>query len=374
VAFILRHVVSFFDEVEEPAFSRPATGRARRTRAARRSRAAQRKFLVRRAVLAVGVLVAILLVVLGVHSCQVSARNSAMRDYDNSVASLIARSNQTGRALFSELSGASGSSNQASLQTQVDQTTQQAVAQLNQAQRFSVPDQMKGAQSQLVLALKMRSDAVSRIAHELQPALATPTSRDAVASISGQMSRLYASDVLYNDYVAPAIAASLRSVGIPVGGLEGQPITHGNFVPNPQWLSTGYIAAKLGTTTTKSGATPAPGIHGHRMESVTVNGVALKIGTTNSVAASPPPTFVCTFANDGQNAETNVIVKVTVQGTSVSGQAVVPRTVPGQTYTAHVTLSSTPPAGTHTLVATIERVPGETITTHNTLSFPVTFR
>ena len=323
--------------------------------------------------LAVGVLVAIVLIVVGVHSCQVSARNSAMRDYDNSVASLIQRSDQTGRTLFSELSGASGSSNQTTLQTQVDQTRQQAAAELSQARKLSVPDQMKTAQSQLLLALRMRSDAVSQIAQEIQPALATPTAKDAVASITRQMSRLYASDVLYNDYAAPAIAAALRSVGIAVGGLQGQPITHGRFFPNSQWLSASYVAAKLGSVSTKKAGKPAPGIHGHRMESVSVNGVALQTGATNSVAASPPPTFICTFANDGQNTETDVVVKVTVQGTSVSGQAVVPRTTPGQSYTAHVTLTSSPPAGSYTVVATIERVPGETVTTHNTLSFPVTF-
>jgi hypothetical protein len=333
----------------------------------------QRKFLVRRAVLSVGVLVAVVLIVVGVHSCQVSARNSALRDYDNSVASLIQRSNQTGRMLFSELSGASGSSNQTALQTQVNQTRQQAAAELSHARSLSVPDQVKAAQIQLVLALKMRSDAVSAIAQNIQPALATPTAGAAVASIAGQTSRLYASDVLYNDYAAPAIAAALRRVGIPVGGLQGQPITHGRFVPNSQWLSTSYVAARLGSVSARKGGKPAPGIHGHRMESVSVNGVALQTQATNSVAASPPPTFTCTFANDGQNTETNVVVKVTVQGTSVSGQAVVPHTSPGKTYTAHVTVTSSPPAGSYTVRATIERVPGETVTTHNSLSFPVVF-
>lgn len=333
----------------------------------------KRRFLVRRAVLAVGVLVAAVLVVVGVHSCQVSARNSALRDYDNSVASLIQRSNQTGRTLFSELSGASGSSNQTALQTQVDETRQQAASELTAARNLNVPDQMMTAQSQLVLALRMRSDAVSRIAGEIQPALATPTAGGAVASIAGQMPRLYASDVLYNDYAAPAIAAALRSVAIPVGGLEGQPITHGQFVPNSQWLSTSYVAAQLGSVNAKKTGKPAPGVHGHRMESVSVNGVALQTGASNSVAASPPPTFICTFGNDGQNTETNVVVRVTVQGTSVSGQAVVPRTTPGGTYTAHVTLKSSPPVGSYTVSATVERVPGETVITHNTLSFPVTF-
>ena len=323
--------------------------------------------------LAVGVLVAVVLVVVGVHSCQVSARNSAMRDYDNTVASLIQRSDQTGRTLFSELSGASGSSNQTALQTQVDQTRQQAAAELSDAQSLNVPNQMQTAQSQLVLALRMRSDAVSQIAQKIQPALATPTARDAVASIPRQMSSLYASDILYNDYAAPAIAAALQSVGIAVGGPQGQPITHGRFVTHTQWLSASYVAAKLGSVSAAKRGKPAPGVHGHRMESVTVNGVTLQPGATNSVAATPPPTFICTFANDGQDTETDVVVKVTVQGTSVSGQATVPRTTPGQNYTAHVTLTSSPPAGSYPVKATIERVPAGTVTTHNTLTFPVTF-
>jgi hypothetical protein len=109
------------------------------------------------------------------------------------------------------------------------------------------------------------------------------------------------------------------------------------------------------------------------MISVSANGTALQQGVTNSVAANPPPTFTCTFANDGTDTETNVVVKVTVVGTSVSGQAIVPKTVPNHTYTAQVMLSASPPTGTHTVSATIERVPGETITTHNTQTFQVSF-
>lgn len=314
-----------------------------------------------------------MLIVVGVHSCQVSARNSALRDYDNSVASLIARSDQTGRALFAELSGASGSSNQTGLQTQVDQTRQEAMAQLNDAKGLGVPDQVAAAHSQLVLALRMRSDAISRIAVELQPAMAKPMAGAALATIARQMSRLYASDVLYNDYAAPGIAAALRRASIPVGGQQGQPITHGDFVPSAQWLSTGFVSSRLGSLSSSNGSKPAPGVHGHKMDSVTVDGTALQTGATNTVAANPAPTFVCMFTNDGQNTERNVVVRVSVTGTSVSGQTIVPRTVPGQSYTAKVTLSSAPPAGTYTVAATVERVPGETVITHNTLSFPVTF-
>jgi uncharacterized protein YdbL (DUF1318 family) len=331
--------------------------------------------VVRRTVLAVVVLVAIVLIVLGVHSCQVSARNSALRDYDNSVASLIQRSNQTGHALFSELSGASGSTNQTGLQTQINQTRAQALAQLAQARGLSVPDQMQTAQHNLVLTLRMRSDAISTIAQQIQPALGKTTAGDAVAKIAGQMSRLYASDVLYNDYVVPAIESTLRGASISVGGPNGQPISHSNFVPSAQWLAGSYVAVKLGSVTPASNKNvkAAPGIHGHRMISVSANGTALQQGVSNSVAANPAPTFTCTFSNDGTDTEHNVAVKVTVVGSSVSGQAIVPQTVPGHTYTAQVTLSSPPPKGGYTVTATIERVPGETVLTHNTQTFQVTF-
>jgi hypothetical protein len=365
--------VSFFDEVEDPPRARSAG--QRQTTGRRRPSGTDRKYFVRRAVLAVVVLVAVILIVLGVHSCQVSARNSALRDYDNSVASLVQRSNQTGHTLFSELSGVSGSTNQTGLQTQINQTRAQALSQLAQARSLSVPNEMQTAQRGLLLTLRMRSDAISTIAQEIQPALGKSTAGDAVARIAGQMSRLYASDVVYNDYVAPAIATALRRASIPVGGPNGQPISHSTFVPNSQWLGATYVAEKLGSasTPTTKNVKAAPGIHGHRMISVTANGTALQQGVTNSVAASPPPTFACTFANDGTDTETNVVVKVTVVGTSISGQAIVPKTVPNHTYTAQVTLSSSPPAGSYTVTATIERVPGETVVTHNTKSFQVTF-
>jgi hypothetical protein len=134
------------------------------------------------------------------------------------------------------------------------------------------------------------------------------------------------------------------------------------------------VASKFGAVlpATSTGK-PAPGIHGHAMQSCSVNGTALVAGGTNTLPANPAPTFSCNFTNDGQNKETNVVVKVQVGGTSISGQSITPQTVPGQQYTAQVQLSSAPPAGSYTVTATVEKVPGETSTPHNTLTFPVTF-
>jgi hypothetical protein len=369
--------LSFFDDEDEPLTEqrtaprggRGSSGGRRPPSGGRRSASEQQAFMARRAIALTGIVIVVILIVLGVHSCEVSQRNSALKDYSNSVATLTAKSNQTGHALFNGLSGASAASNATNLQTQVNQLLQDTRSQLNQAKALDVPNEMRVAQQDLLLTLQMRRDGVSNIAGQIQQALSKSTSGDAAKSIAAEMARLYGSDVVYTDYSAPAIVSALHSAGI-----FGQPIASGQFVTDIQWLQPSFVASKFGAAlpTTQNGK-PAPGIHGHAMQSCSVNGTALVVGATNTLPANPPPTFSCAFSNDGQNNETNVVVKVQVSGTSISGQAIVPQTMPGHQYTAQAQLNSAPPAGSYTVTATVEKVPGETVTTHNTQSFPVTF-
>ncbi len=318
-----------------------------------------------------------ILIALLVHGCQVSARNSALQDYTNSVSSLMQQSAQTGGSLFDDLAHNGGQANASNLQVQINQTRLQASKQLASARGMSVPDEVKTANQNLVLALRMRVDGITNIGSQIQPALGTSTSRDAVTSIAAEMARFYASDVLYKDYAAPAIAAALHAAGIAVGG-NGESIYGGQFVPNVQWLSPSFIATEFNVSLPGSSATPtgkvAPGLHGHVLNSVTVAGTTLQTGSTNTIPANPAPAFMLNFTNGGTNTETNVVCKVTVTGTAAAGQVVVPQTTAGQSTTCKVTLSSKPAVGTYTVVATIEPVPGEKNKSNNSLSFPVTFQ
>jgi len=322
-------------------------------------------------------LIVVILIALLVHGCQLSARNSALKDYTNSVSSVIQQSDNTGTSLFRVLTSGGGQASAQSLNNQVNQTRVQASTQLANARGISVPDEVKGANQHVLLALQMRLDGITNIASEIQPALGTSTSQDAVRSIAAEMARFYASDVLYKDYAAPAIAGALHAAGIAVGG-NGESIYGGQFVPSVQWLNPSFIATELnvpppsGSTTTKGKV--APGLHGHTLSSVSVAGTTLQTGSTNTIPASPAPTFTLNFSNGGTNNETNVVCRVTVTGTGASGQTVVPQTVAGQSATCKVTLSSKPAAGTYTVVATVEPVPGEKNKNNNSLSFPVTFQ
>jgi hypothetical protein len=329
--------------------------------------------VVRRAVAAVAILVVLILIIVGIHSCQVSARNRSLKDYNHNVASLNQESVASGKKLFDLLSGGNAASDVTGLTNQINETRVQADSQLARARGLDVPDEAKAAQQNFLLTLTMRRDGIANIAQNIQQALGA-ASQEHTKTIAAEMGRFYASDVGYKDYVGPAIAAALHAAGIAVGP-NGETIDGSQFLPDLGWLSPDFVASKLGqpTAATPSGKV-APGSHGHSLDSVSVGGTTLQTGSTNTLTASPPPTFTVHFTNSGQNNEKNVVVKVTVSGTSVMGQTTVPQTTAGQQVTADVPLSSSPPKGTYTVTVTVVGVPGEKNLANNTLSFPVTFQ
>jgi len=135
------------------------------------------------------------------------------------------------------------------------------------------------------------------------------------------------------------------------------------------------VASELSApTSTTHGGKLQPGTHGHALNSVSAGGNTLQTGVTNTVPAHPAPVFTLNFTNSGQNSETDVICKVTVEGSSVSGQTTVARTSPGQNYSCHVTLNGSPAAGSYTVKATVEPVPGEKNVANNTQTYSVSFQ
>jgi hypothetical protein len=368
--------LSFFDDVDEPRTAqqrRPPRSR-RPSGGGRRPPTEQQSIQVRRAIAAVAIIIVLILIILGVHSCQISSRNSSLKDYNNSVNSLIQQSDETGTQLFSQLSGGGGASNVTTLQTQIDMTHEKAVTELADAKSISVPSEVSGAQQTLLLALQMRVDGIANIAGDIQQALNASTSRDAVSKIASEMARFYASDVIYIDYTEHQIASALNSA---LGANNGETYPGGQFLPNLGWLTPTYVASKIGASL------PAPPnakcvsgqLVGQALNSVSVAGQALQTGSTNTIAASPAPTFTLNVTNGGQTTLTGVQLKVSVNGTSVKGTGTIASTSAGQTTTGTVTLSSTPPTGeTLTVNATVVPVHCETNTANNTLSFPVTFQ
>jgi hypothetical protein len=379
--------VSFFDDDEpptratrprRPAGSRPSGPTTRtRARTAAGPPGDQQQLMVRRAVaLGVGALVLILLVV-GVKGCLNSRTNNALKDYNRNVSSIVADSNvQVSKSLFALLDRGQATA-PLDLQQQVNQVRVSADEDVKRTQALDVPGDMHDAQYDLLEVLTLRSGAVQRIADEL-PNLSGNQSQDAANRIAGQMSAFLASDVVYSQRVIPYLTEALANHGI-----TGQPITPSRSLPDTQWLDAGFVRKQLtgkGAGSSSTGAaTTCPSTCGHGLLDVSVGTttpVTLQPGVTNRITSSTNPVFNVHLANQGQNDEFDVGVKVTVaQGTGapISVTKRIDQTVHGTNQTVQVPLGRSAPAGPVTVTVSVLKVPGEVNLTNNTLKYTVIF-
>jgi hypothetical protein len=326
--------------------------------------------------LGVGLLVIILLVV-GVKGCLSSAKKRHLRDYNREVASVIQRSDsQVSKPLFEALSGSSAAAGDtANLSTTVNQLKIEAEDQVKEAKKFDAPDDMKPAQSSLLLVLEFRAEALQKIADKIPTAQGSGNaSETAVSQITGQMYKLGTSDVIYSQRVVPYIKRALDK-----NDITGQTIVASQFLPSIDWLQESEVAARLGATApsgSRRRGPPAPGTHGQALTSTSVNGSDLSPDQANRIQASPNLTFTVTFENQGENDETGVVVRVEITGAGapIKAQTTVPTTSAGSTATAEVPLRRTPPVGKPVEIkVTVDPVPGEVDPSNNSRTYPAIF-
>jgi hypothetical protein len=332
----------------------------------------------RRRIGAAGVLIiVVILMILLISSCQARNTKNSLVNYNASVSSLINQSDATSQAVFRDLtSGKGGPAIKSALATPLSH----ARTELADAQGLSVPGQMAPAQAKVVLALQMRVDGISDIAAAV-PGISgsgsAPT--QAVAAIAGATARFYASDVAYKDYATIEISRALHGDHIAVGTADGGSIINpGQFLPELGWLETSFIDTELGVSSGSSASgggknTDQPGLHGDALDATSVGATTLTTTGTNTIPASPAPTFTLSVTNGGMFNEYKVGCAVSVEG-GPSGKAVIGEITPGTTQTCNVTLSSAVTPGTYQVTVTVDKVLGETNLTNNTATYSVEFQ
>ncbi|MCW2967156.1 MAG: hypothetical protein JWM71_928, partial [Solirubrobacteraceae bacterium] len=261
------------------------------------------------------------------------------------------------------------------LQQQVNQVRVSADEDVKRAQSLDVPGDMKDAQYALLENLTFRAGAVQKIADDL-PNLRGTQSEDAASRIAGQMTVFLASDVVYSQRVIPYITQALAAHGI-----TDQPITQSRFLPDTQWLDAAFVRKELtGKGAGSTGAaTTCPSTCGHGLLDVSVGSgtpVTLQPGVTNRVSGGSNPVFNVHMANQGQNDEFDVGVKVTVTPSSGSPISITKRidhTVQGTNFTVQIPLGRAVPGGPATVTVSILKVPGEVNLTNNSQHYTVIF-
>lgn len=377
--------MSFFDDDEPPTRSsrpprpRRASGRAATAGAGGPSGPTRRgnegqQLLVRRAV-ALGVLVLVLiLVVVGFNSCRSSAKKNALRDYNRDVAAIVQDSDEQVAKPFFELMQADGEQSPVSLETQINQYRVVAEDQADRASALDVPDEMVGAQRDLLMVLNFRAEALGTIAEKIRTALGSAeASQDATADIAGQMQKLLASDVVYSQRVAPLIKEQLDE-----NDITGQTIAGSKFLPNLGWLEPDTVASRIGGTGASGTKEPlTPGPHGHGLISVAVGDVTMQPQpAVNRIAAGSDVAFTVVFQNQGAADETDVKVTLRISGAGdpIVVNKTVAQTVAGANAEVEIPLGQSPPIGTPvTIKVTVGKVPGEQKTDNNTQTYTALF-
>jgi hypothetical protein len=363
--------LSFFDEDDEPRT------RVRPRRPAGGSAAApdRRTVLIRQALLFGGFLVIAILLVFVVRSCQQSAQENALKDYNREVASIVRESDtQVGRPFF-ELMRDPGSESAADLETTINGYRGQAEQQFEQAKRLDVPDEMVGAQRSFLITMEQRRDGLAAIAARVRSALSDDpeAAGQAIAQIAGAMQLFLVSDVIHETRTYPFIRDALADAEV-----GGQTIQKSQFFPGAQWLDESTVANALGqqvTGGTVDGGEPAPGLHGHGIDSVAVGDLTLQPDAPNRIPATATE-FLVTFTNQGENDEVDVQVVLRIEG---AGQPIrVVRTVDsvpqGTTAEATLALDQPPPIDQPvTIRVEVRPVPGEEKTDNNVAQYDAVF-
>jgi hypothetical protein len=111
--------------------------------------------------------------------------------------------------------------------------------------------------------------------------------------------------------------------------------------------------------------------------SVAVGDVALQPRpAANRIAAGANVTFNVKFANQGDNAETDVRIRVRIRGAgdTITAQKTVDQTLPKSETTVAIPLGQAPPIGQAvTITVEVLPVPGEKNTTNNSQDYSALF-
>jgi hypothetical protein len=370
--------VSFFDdEPDEPTrVTRPA--RPRRAATPGGGAAVPPADVARRRQFALfgGLAVIAILLILFAKSCSSTRHKNALKDYNREVTSIVQSSDRTvSRQLFDILQR--GGDTQ-SVTVAVNQVRLVAEEDAKRARALDAPDGAAAAQHDLELVMNLRSDAVKEIGDLLPRAMSNqPTATASIRRVAGQMQAFLASDVVYSQRVAPLIRQALADKD-----LGDQTVVTSKFLPSIGWLDPNQVGDKINpdadTSSPGSSGAVKPGTHGHGLVSVQAGGQTLTPGgAVNRVTAKAPLPIQVTYANQGENDETNVTITVKVTGGGTKAITETKRlnqTKAGTQGVVPIQLTSVPPKGTSsTMTVTIKPVRGEQKTDNNTSTYTILF-
>jgi len=305
--------VSFLDEPEEtptppPPRRPPPPPRGPSTDA--------QTLLMRRLMFGGGLVVLALVLFFGIRACADARQAQAFQDYVADVGALVSESNQQGETLFT-LFQDPGTPSSVDFQNAVNGLRVEAEQLIERAGGIDTPKELTDAQDYLLETLSFRADGLRGVAEALPAALGDSSQREGAEAIAGQMQNFLTSDVIYSQRVIPAIQDSATQADVleRIGTLP-----ESIFLPDVNWLTESQVLDAVGAIGSGEAAggdeKASPGLHGTGLEGVTVQpeDKELTEGGVTVISEGPDIAFDVAVQNQGESAEDNVPVRVSITG------------------------------------------------------------
>ena len=337
----------------------------------------------RQAILAVGAILMLVLIVIAFRGCLDARKDRSFENYVSDLSSITAEANQLSTTFFQALSG-EGAGSDIGLQQTVDGDTGTAQGLLDRAEGLDAPDEIKGAQDQIVLAFELRHDAIEGIAAQV-PKLGGEQSGKAEQAIYTQMKVLSASDILYaraQDQIEQALEDQEVVVadGVPESQFLPDPAdADGVDFLNPDDVASAFSGAAGGGSGSASNTDCEGDGETHGLGLVEGGSTLQPSGTTltsgGAVTATEGDDAIDVgVQNQGTAEESDIEVTVTSEDGSIDASETIPAIGPGETETASIPLQPPPKAGDSvTLEVNVTPVGCEQVEENNVASFPITF-
>jgi len=315
----------------------------------------------------------LILLVLGIRGCLDARKEQAMQDYASDANELVRLSNAESRSLFKLLNGPGGQDQAVNTENALNGLRVESSGLVDRANDLDTPDELSTAQRYLLETLELRRDGVAGVADALPQALADQERRQSTQRVSQMMQVFLASDVIYAARYVPSLDQSLKDQGVTAD----KPVRSA-FIPDVQWLDPSFVADQVASIRTGGGGggAAAPGLHGNGLGTVSLGGVALTPGASATVPLSDNLAFDVQVANQGENTETDVSVKVTLgEGAdAIKLDEPLDTIAAGETKTVTIPVTKQPPTGQNVpITVEVEPVPGEEKTDNNSGDFSAIF-
>lgn len=326
--------------------------------------------MLRRRIAAGVAVVLVIVIVIAIDAAVKGGQSSALQEYRRQVDALGHESESAvSKSFFAALSGATGKQ-QIQTSNKLDAARQRAEALAQRAEGLSVPSAMTEAQRNVLLALRLRSEGVQKIAGLMESAGSGKLESES-GRIAGDMQIFLASDVIWSQRVIPLADEALKSAGV-----GGPKITRSRFLPDLGWLDSSTAVSRIGGSASAETGPLAPGTHGDALVGVSVGGAALEVEpAVNHIAEGANPTFIVSVEDSGENDETGVKVSVVVTagGKSVSASHTIDKIEAGKTLNVPIAVTGVQTGAEAKIEVKVGKVPGEENLENNEATYLATF-